>query len=164
MPRPIRRSLAALGLSLSLALGAVVAPAPALAEADRQQLRLNDGAGAAIAALIALGVIAAIIDDDDDDDDRRDRARDDRRERVQVHRRGPDRYYEDGRFEDGRVLSAECVRHVRGGQRVLAGECLERRGHHARLPGHCRSQVYAGGRYRPVYDMRCLRGAGYYVR
>lgn len=158
----MRRTLSAVGLSLTLALGA----APARAEivyADQLPAGRQDAAAAALAALVALGVIAALVDDDDDDD----------RDRVDVRRRGHDeRGHDDWGHDDwdldvrrdGRVLTAECVRHVRGGQRVVAGECLRRHGHRARLPEACRSWVRVGGRDRPVYDMRCLRGSGYHVR
>ena len=164
--RAISRPLAALGLSL--ALGAASLPAPAAAEwnqgATRGGPQLDGAATATIAALIALGVIGAIIDDDDDDD-RDDRYRDDRRERVEVYRHGDDRWRDEGwRGERSRVLSAECVRHVRGGQRVLSGDCLADRGFHGRLPEGCRSDLYERGRYAAVYDMRCLRGSGYFVR
>ena len=153
------RTLSALGLALGLALAA---PAPALAEwpAQQQPLPRQDNTAAVIGALIALGVLGAILDDDDDDDD-------DDRERVEVRRRGDDGFSDPhgwGRGEERRVLTAECVRHVRGGRRVLAGECLERHGYHVDLPDRCRSWVRAGGRDRPVYDMRCLRGSGYHVR
>jgi hypothetical protein len=149
----MRRILAALGLSLALAA------APASAQVvfpDQQAPQRDNAAVAAIAALIALGVIGAIASDDDDDDDRpaRHRGHDDW---------DWDRGHDD-EYRDGRVLTAECVRHVRGGQRVLAGECLHRHGYRARLPEQCRSWVRAGGRDRPVYDMRCLRGSGYHVR
>lgn len=152
------RILAPLCLSLSVAFG--VAP-PGLAQNyDLQgQTLQNNGAAAAIAALLALGVIAAIADDDDDDDDDREERRRDHDEWTGWD----DRDWDEGR-RDGRVLSADCVRHVHGGQRVLAGECLRRHGHRARLPDHCLSWIRAGGRDRPVYDMRCLRGSGYHVR
>lgn len=171
--RSLPRSLAALGLSAALSIGAATAPAPALAEYQygyqvQPQYGLqpqvqDNAAAAAIAALLALGVIAAIQDrdDDDDDDDRRERDRyDDRRERVEVLRRAPDA----GRRDDGRVLSAQCVRQVQGGQRVLLGDCLARHGTRASLPGHCQAHVYTQGGYLPVYDMRCLRGSGFHVR
>ena len=156
--RALARPLAALGLSL--ALGATSLPAPAMAEWHQQQRApqgqlQGNAATATIAALLALGIIGAIIDDDDDDDDDRRERRRDRydRERVEIHRR-----------DGGRVLSADCVRHVRGGQRVLSGECLEDRGFYDRLPDGCRSDLYARGRYEAFYDMRCLRGSGYFVR
>ena len=159
----MRRTLTALGLSLALALGAAPASAQVVFP-DQQAPQRDNAAIAAIAALIALGVIGAIADDDDDDD------RDDRRTRH----RGHDDWSHDWDREDwsrddwgrrdGRVLTADCVRHVRGGQRVVAGECLERHGYRARLPEQCRSWIRAGGRDRPVYDMRCLRGSGYHVR
>ena len=166
LPRALGRPLAALGLSL--ALGTASLPAPAMAEwnqgATRGGPQLDGAAAATIAALIALGVIGAIIDDDDDDRGERRRERyDDRhdgRERVEVYRRGEERWRDEG----SRVLSAACVRHVRGGQRVLSGDCLEDRGFYGRLPDGCRSDVYERGRYAPVYDMRCLRGSGYFVR
>lgn len=157
------RILAALGLSAALALGA---PAGAQIytqdelEAQGQQPRRDNTAVAALAALLALGVIGAIVDDDDDDDDR-----DEARRRGDRHD-GWDRSdwdWEDDR-RGGRVLTAECVRHVRGGQRVLSGACLRDHGYRARLPDHCLSWVRAGGRDREVYDMRCLRGSGFYVR
>lgn len=167
------RSLAALGLSLSLALGAGLAPAQAQIEyADPyglqqpyryaqpqygapQQPQRDNAAAAALAALLALGVLGAIADDDDDDDDR---------DRVEVRRRADDWSY-DGRNDGGRVLTADCVRHVHGGQRVLAGECLRRHGYSVRhLPDRCLSWVRSNGRDHQVYDMRCLRGSGFYVR
>ena len=159
----LSRPIAALGLALSI--GATALPAPALAEYHQQYRQPQQGQGnataATIAALIALGVLGAIIDDDDDDDRRdRDRGRRGGRERVEVYRRG-----DEGRYrEPSRVLSADCVRHVRGGQRVLSGDCLADRGFYGRLPEGCRSDVYERGRYAAVYDMRCLRGSGYFVR
>ena len=165
MPR-LPRSLAAAGLGLSLAIGSLAAPAPALAqELDLPRVVQENPAAATLAALAALGIIAALVDDDDDDDDRR-RDRDDfrydeGRERVEVYRRAPELGHEPA----GRVLPADCVRRLDGGERVLAGQCLEQRGYYAAgLPGHCRASVYSGGHYRPIYDMRCLRGSGYYVR
>ena len=169
----MRRTLAALALASGLVLG----PGPALAQQVQQPQRDN-AAVAALAGLLALGVIGAIVSDDDDDDD-------DDRDRVDVHRRGHDEYERIGRgrdeydrdrwgrddyddehdgLRDGRVLTADCVRHVRGGRRVIAGECLQRHGHRVRLPDQCLSWVHAGGRDRPVYDTLCLRGAGYSVR
>ena len=160
------RTLAALAVSVSLALGATVPPAAAQSygQATEPPGQVNSTA-IVIAGLLALGIIGAIIDDDenDDDDDRDRRGWDGRRDhegRDEVRRREPD----EGRGERGRVLSAECVRHVRGGQRVLAGECLERRGFRGRLPEGCRSDLRDGGRRHAVYDLRCLRGSGYHLR
>ena len=152
------RTPSALALSLCLAL-----PGPALAEWQYGQQpapQRQNNTAVVVGALVALGVLGAILDDDDDDDRDRDR--------VEVRRRGDDGLGRGDRYgyggEGGRVLTAECVRHVRGGQRVLAGECLERQGYYVDLPDGCRSWVRDAGRDRPVYDMRCLRGSGYYVR
>ena len=160
MPRlPLLRPLAAAALGLALSIGSVLTPMPAAA----QSLQLPDGqnqAAIALGALVALGVLGAVLSDDDDDDDDRDRDRHRDRDRVQVYRHAPDY----GQASNDRVLPADCVRRLDGGQRVVAGQCLERRGYYAGLPGHCRSSVYSGDRYRAVYGLRCLRDSGFYVR
>lgn len=156
MPRAPIRIIAALVLSL----GPVSGP-PALAQ-EAERTPRDRAAVAALAGLLALGVIGAIVSDDDDDD--RDEVA--RRGRDEDDRWGRDDWGRDGHDRSGgdRALSADCVRRVPDGRRVVAGECLERRAHRARLPDRCLSWVRADGRDRPVYDLRCLRGAGHDVR
>ena len=163
----LRRALTVLGLSLALG-----APSPGMAQGyDQAHGRgepLWDGSTVAVVAgLLAIGIIGAIIDDDDDDDSEDDRGRDDRRgwdgrdDPIEGWGRAPGDRRADGR--EG-LLPAGCVRHVGGGRRVLPGRCLERRGFDGRLPEGCRSDLRDGGRRHAVYDLRCLRDAGYRLR
>ena len=152
-------------LGLSLAFGSTVAPVPASAQVFGQtqgrpsEQPGGDNTAAVLAALLAFGIIGAIIDDDDDDDDgdRDRRDREDRDGRAEIGGRGGP----DGR---GRELSADCVRHVGGGQRVLTRACLKDRGFRGRLPDGCRADLDDRGRRHAVYDLRCLRDAGYDLR